>query len=777
MFQRRLLLVAAAMVLVLLGLLTRLSALTLIQGQRLRHKAESVLVQRRLVPTLRGGVLDARGRVVARDKPSYDVLVAYPVISGEWVLTQARRMAYRQDPRKWSQLGEDDRRLLVEQYRPVYQAQEDALWDELARVGGIDPGELLRRRSVVRARVQRIVSSVWLRRQEERSRELGESVELFDVSRPVAEQSAPHALLFDVSDEARARLEGLIARAAAEPLRDDEGRRVVRPREVWTRVSVDRSRRRDYPLAVMTKTIDLSTFPAPLRASTAREVTVRGVGLHVIGRLRPVWEEDLSPITGRPFRVETEDGERIDLGGYLDGDAIGMSGVEAAMESVLRGTRGERVLALDTGEQSQRQPVPGRDVRLSVDVDLQARIQALMDPSLGLMVSQPWHAAPPPQRVGQPLCGAAVVLEVATGRVLAAVSVPWFEIDDTGRAVTEDHPIDLPYLNRVVARPYQPGSTVKPMILAAALTDGLIGRHEAVECNGMFDPRHPNMLRCWIYNHYHATHGPLEGPEAIARSCNIYFYTLGDRLGWDRIVRWYDRFGLGRSTGCGLPEEVGGDLPRLPLTAGPDGTRRPSLSGDRQRAVLMGIGQGPVRWTPIQAASAYATLARGGVVVRPTVIDDDADSDRRVRGRAVGSLGLDPIGVEMALRGLEEAAGQTYGTANQIRLPDGTRERIFSDDLHDWGVTVRAKSGTADEAGLRIDANRDGRITRDDPIVREGDQAWCVALVTRRGTNRPANVAADFVVLVVAEHAGSGGAVSGPILNQILLALRTEGYL
>ena len=420
---------------------------------------------------------------------------------------------------------------------------------------------------------------------------------------------------------------------------------------------------------------------------------------------------------------------------------------------------------LDLDQQERREPVAGDDVVLTVDIQLQGRIQAIMDPQFGLMKVQAWHSNHPSQdplvpQYGQPLNGAAVVLDVANSYVLAAVSMPAFslkQMNENPSSVWGDK-VNQPFLNRPVARAYQPGSTVKPLVLAAAVTDRKVGYDQKITCAGHLDPDANDRYRCWIYKLYNSVHGPLGASESLARSCNIFFYTTGKRLGAQRLVGWYDQLGLGKVTGCGLSEEVGGDLPDLSRSDSPY-----AAGFSAADAIFMAIGQGPVRWTVLQAASSYATLARGGYAINPTFVMV-GQPGRPQMGR---DLGLDPHGVELAMRGLDDAVNRRYGTTHGLSLLD--HEPIFNIP----GVHLYGKSGTAQGVPLWVDTDGDGRFTREvDRIARRGDHAWVMCLVQRPGSIRP-----DYVVAVVVEYGGSGGAVAGPVVNQILHAMRAEGYL
>lgn len=755
-FHRRLLLLGVLAAAAMSLLLLRVAALTTLHAEAYRIEARQALVRSELIPTTRGRIFDRFGRVLAENQPCFDVAVRYDVLAGSWAYEQAYRDARRLHGAPWIELGYTARERHIQEHLPAYEAQVEALFETLSRLGGVPREELARRRDDVVARVSQTADRLWEIWRRQRLDQIDEPVALRDVSQPIAEHQAHHAILFALDAEARAAVEKLIAQAAGnEPRRDEADRPVFNDLAVWRQVRIERSTTRRYPLESIEVEVARDAFPTPLRDPQAGRVRVAGVGLQLVGQLRPVQREDMQRL---PF---VSDGN-VNLKGYRLGDLAGRWGMEASREDVLRGTRGRVVHRLDSGEQTRTEPVPGDDVLLSVDIHLQARIQALMDPQLGLMKTQAWHfdGADQSPNYHQPLAGAAVVLQVTTGEILAAVSVPCFSLDDLAHRAdwVWNDPVDLAYVNRAYGRSYMPGSAVKPMVLSALVTEGRLGEHDAIHCGGMYDPSHPNIWRCWIYKMSDGryTHGSLTGPEAIAHSCNVFFHTAAARLGTRRLVSWYDRFGLGRVPDIGLPqrEVASGHLPDLERGEELRNTHFSMSSG-----LFMGIGQGPIDWSPVQAAAAYATLARQGEKITPTLLRQEVPGVRRGE-----DLRLSSRGAAMSLAGLEQAV--KYGTAHHVTI-DGRREPIFTLE----GVKVLAKSGTADPGRQWRDLNRDGR--RDPGEVRQwGDHAWVVVLVQKAGSSRP-----DYAVAVLVEHAGSGGRAAGPLANQVLYALRAEGYL
>ena len=739
MFHRRLLVLVALTLGGMFLLSGQLARLTLASGAELLAEAEKPLVSRRWVETQRGRILDRTGRVLAVDRPSFDVEAHYSVISGSWAYTEAARDARREHGEDWAKLSDFARDALVRTYLPTRVNELEAIWDGLSMLSGVPRDELEERRTAIVARTQRLASSVWEKRRLARHKEWAasrdRSVEqptLADVARPIREQVAPHVVLRGVSDGAAFEMRKL---ASSYP----------------TLLRIIDGGRRSYPFESVDIAVDLSTYPRPLELESFETVRVEGVATHALGWMRErVFAEDLA----RRPKTDPRTG-RLDLGHYQTGDAVGNAGVEMAFEDVLRGERGLRRVRLDTGELEETLPAAGADVTLTLDVMLQSRIAAAMDPALGLTEVQPWHGNRT-VALGERLAASAVVLDVSSGEIMAMVSAPSFsreQMQTDGESVFAD-PLLSPWVNRGVARPYPAASIVKPLVLVEAVTRGAHDLSHAIECTGHFFPNSPGKFRCWIYRarygmstHTSVTGHALDAAEALARSCNIYFYTLGQRLGGARMRAFYESLGVERPYDLGLPGASAGFL----------GYRGREVI-EPNEAIMMAIGQGPISWTPLHAADAYATLARRGLRIEPSL----------VRGRKrpdYANLGWDAGAVSAALEGLRQGVAEEFGTAHHIAY-DTQREPIFNAT----GVTVMAKTGTGQATSTR-GPDPDGDGPESAPVLRNGDHAWTVALVGPEG-GAPA-----YAVAVVVEHGGPGGRVAGPIANQVIHALQEEGYL
>jgi penicillin-binding protein 2 len=166
----------------------------------------------------------------------------------------------------------------------------------------------------------------------------------------------------------------------------------------------------------------------------------------------------------------------------------------------------------------------------------------------------------------------------------------------------------------------------------------------------------------------------------------------------------------------------------------------------------------------VHAANAYATLARGGIIRDATLI---ADSSRSDRPRRCADLNLNSPTVAAALEGLRQSIEERYGTGNHIKYESDSEPIINAQ-----GVTVRAKTGTAQAPPMRIDSNNDGTLDEDDAAIKDLDHSWFVGLVGPKGAAAPLHA-----IAVIVEYGGSGGRCAGPIANQIIRALQAEGYL
>jgi penicillin-binding protein 2 len=800
MFHRRVLLLSAAVGLAFTPLILATARLALVRHEELLKEAELRLMRRQWTATTRGKILDRKGRVLTLDRPAYGVAVGYDVLAGRWVESAARKAAIRAHRHEWPDLGAARQQELLESYRVVFARHMAQSWSELAATVGVSEKELNDRRD---AAVERIARAATRQLNRRRVAELDAAAERGDaltpklmeeiekrISKPIQEQTAPVMLLPKVSDDVGLRLQIAVG-DEVELLPEGEGAdapRVKVPRFPGLRISDTGDR--EYPYDVVNVEIDRRTLPTPVRHDDVLSVRVEGVAAHILGRMRVrPYEQDIRKREERiksdaafAARVSTDSG--VDRGELRDVDPVGEVGIEASFELELRGLRGVRSRRLDTGQEEEMPHVPGRDVTLTIDINLQARVQAAMQPQVGLAVAQPWHRGPTtPVNLtvpdGTALNGAAVVIDIETGDILAMVSTPSFsraQLQGDPDQIFEDQ-INTPYLDRAIAKSYAAGSIVKPLILCGAAKRGVFQPGQTIECTGHFLPRQPNMYRCWIYKQTNGvlTHNmqlerSLSGKDALEVSCNIFFFTLGQRLGVSGVLDTYRMFGVGERFNLGVGLEFAGAM-------GGKGDGSDVNSGD---AIQMGIGQGPISWTPLHAANAYATLARGGIAVPPALV-------RGVGGEMVGrgqprDLEIPAWAIAEAYQGLEASVSGRHGTGNGIQTDPAPapKESFFNaPNIMVWGKTGTA---TAPDLKVREAAAESGPDGEDDNevggkrgqtarVVRSGDHSWFLVLAGPKGGRM------KYAIAVVMDYAGSGGKVSGPICNQIIHALIAEGYL
>ncbi len=415
---------------------------------------------------------------------------------------------------------------------------------------------------------------------------------------------------------------------------------------------------------------------------------------------------------------------------YRSGEVIGQSGVEALLESRLRGKAGGRNVVVNVAGRvvdvlDEVPAVPGGSVRLTLDLDLQ---RAAEDAFL-------------PDVVGEPgKLGAAVALDARTGDVLALVSKPSFDpnsfaggVDSaTWRRLTGDE--WRPLQNRAISGQYPPGSSYKPIVAAAILGEKVASPQERVFCPGHFTFGRRS-YRCWKKE----GHGSVDMRDALKKSCDVYFYTMGLRLGIDRIAQYAEAFGLGHRTGIPLAQEKPGLVPSSNWKVRRFGEKW--MAGE---TVSASIGQGYNLATPLQMAVAYVALANGGRVMTPRLVlarEEDGRTVDEPVADAVNRVHVteeDLARIRDALAAVVEEPG---GTGGRARVP---------------GVRVGGKTGTAQV--VRLDHTKD--MAEHEIPVRYRDHAWFVSFAPVESP--------EIVVSVLAEHGGHGGSAAAPIAQKIL---------
>jgi penicillin-binding protein 2 len=462
----------------------------------------------------------------------------------------------------------------------------------------------------------------------------------------------------------------------------------------------------------------------------------RDLGAHMLGYVAEIDAEALAKYRPQGYDdLSRDEQQRTNPLGYETGDTVGATGIEHSWESYLRGQRGWEKRVVDargryrSGPEAERlvdaparlDPIPGRDLRLSIDVELEQAIERAMR----------GHAA-----------GAVVVVDVRTGRLLALYSKPEFDPNDlsggAGRTRVREAFNRLyadplrPMLDKTMSGAFQPGSTMKPFSALAALEDHLVEPEQTEKCEGvvMFG-HHP--FRC---SH---VHGRVDLHKAIARSCNIYFAHLAETVGMDRIAHIAQSFGLGEKTGLGLNPEAPGRIPtRSWVSLRYRGQFRIGFT------LNMAIGEGDVIVTPLQLALAYSALANGGTLYQPQVVRAVETSDGAVvqefPPRIRRQIQLQPESLKLVTESLYDVVNDPNGTAYPARDP---------------ALDVAGKTGTA-QTGHVAKKEDEPKLT----WFLSQDHAWFASFAPARSP--------EIAMTVLIEHGGSGPQIAVPVAMQII---------
>ena len=438
-----------------------------------------------------------------------------------------------------------------------------------------------------------------------------------------------------------------------------------------------------------------------------REYPIGEVAAHVLGYVGPVSKEEL---TGDPL---------LELPEFR----IGKNGVERTYDQALRGRTGViryevNALGREIKPLHRRDGEPGREFRLTIDLDLQRYVHG---------------------RLSREASASAVVLDVRTGEVLALASVPTFDpsafvnglSQETWQAWLTDP--KAPLVNKAIAGQYPPGSTFKMVVALAALEAGVVGPDHEVLCRG-FVHLGGHRFHCWR----HWGHGTLKLTEAIAQSCDVYFYEIARRVGVDAIAAMARRFGLGERSAIDLPGERPGLVPDKAWKLATQGA--PWQHGE---TLVVGIGQGYLQATPLQLAVMTARIAVGERAIRPWLARLPGDPDRA----QAPELGVSEWALRFVREGMFRVVNGEHGTARQSKLANPE-------------VAMAGKTGTSQVRRISRAERTTGILKNEDKPWEERDHALFVAFAPFR--------APRYALAVVVEHGGSGSQAAAPIARDIM---------
>jgi len=578
--------------------------------------------------TVRGKILDRNGKVLAADEPQFQLCINYTLSS----LLDER--VQRPDARQEMENKLDDLQQIIE---------------KSARFKGVEPAQMTEK-------IQKINDFIWSQR-------------TFQAWR----SSFPNS-------EVLQKYDGIMSVPLSQAIVDFEKKQPDPVERLRLVNKVDIAEMyNSWPLLELETDDDI--FTAQLEFLDIDDVQVlpkarraypyRAVAAQTIG-----W-------VGLPQKDDRRLFENDRLFSYLNDEVCGREdGVEYVCETVLRGRRGEEIYDIDRELVNRTETRFGKDVSLTLDIELQQRIEKYLAGYNHAPNSGPGMAV--------------VVIDVAAADVLAMVSMPVFDLNRAryDYAALDQDPNE-PLRNRAINKHYPPGSAVKPLILIAGLESGEITPDEIIPCPAKKAPK--GWPSCWIFSRYQSGHdylGRNSVRNAIKWSCNIYFSRLADRIDPLVLQQWLFKFGYGHKTPLAPPmiretgpnrnlrQQQGQISTGIPKSTVSQFQQIPPLKSNERR--YFGIGQGNLRVTPLQVANAFAAIARGGVYKLPRLfMDDPNDSELD----AV-DLNISPQTLALIRDGMSAVVNEPGGTAYKEFLHSG---------LDEQGVNVYGKTGSTEQ--------------------------------------------------------------------------------
>jgi penicillin-binding protein 2 len=410
--------------------------------------------------------------------------------------------------------------------------------------------------------------------------------------------------------------------------------------------------------------------------------------------------------------------------GLRRGDLIGKFGAEKAFESILQGERGGRQVEVNANGRVVRvlktvAAKPGQNIHLTVDFGLQQKAESLL----------------------RGVAGAAVAMDPASGRILALASSPSFDQNYFVDGMSHEQWDSLisnpfrPMENKAIQGEYPPGSTYKIITAIAALVEGVVDENTEFFCPGHY--RFGNrVFRCWK----RGGHGRVRVVKAIAESCDVYFYQVGDMLGVDRLAWYAKAAGLGTPTGIKLDKEAKGLIPTAAWKK-----KRTGVAWQKGETLSVAIGQGFNLATPLQLAGMTAAIANGGTRYKPIILESIKMADGRLiyqnEPQVVGKIPLNEKALELVRQGLWDVLNSDHGTARASRLVD---------------IDISGKTGTSQV----ISRKKDDKRPENERPAHLRPHAWFVAYA-------PSD-APQIAIAVLVEHGEHGSGAAAPIAREMI---------
>ncbi|MBE6678965.1 MAG: hypothetical protein E7598_00415 [Ruminococcaceae bacterium] len=431
----------------------------------------------------------------------------------------------------------------------------------------------------------------------------------------------------------------------------------------------------DVPLSTLTYVKELAIHQVMVTEKEARTYVYDGYASHILGHIAKIPAEELAAYTEK---------------GYPGDAYVGRSGMEKVCEEYLRGENGVLEIVEDAygniiSEKVIKEPVPGKDVYLTIDIDLQISAEKALADNIKVIRERAKNEKG--DHDGEDAsCGAAVAVDPYTGEVLALASYPTFNLSD----YLENYSLysadeKRPLYNRATLGTYTPGSTFKPGVAAAALDAGVITVNTTVYDGGFYAFSADYNPRCWYYLRYNRGHGSQNVVQAIQNSCNVFFYDVGNRLGIEKMNEYIKKFGLGEPTGIEIGESSG-------ILAGPAYSESRGNIWVPGNTLQAAIGQSDNMFSPLQLAVYTSALINGGTRYKAHLL-------RKVTEFPSGTVVHENTSEIIAKVELRDGILQTIKSAMKDVVESGSAARIF----RGYDIAVGGKTGTAQVGGDRSD--------------------------------------------------------------------------
>jgi len=449
----------------------------------------------------------------------------------------------------------------------------------------------------------------------------------------------------------------------------------------------------------------------------ARRIDFPSLQVDVVVSREYIYGQSASHVIGYLGRLTVEQVRDPDYRDVPRQAFIGQWGAEKVYDKILRGTAGKKIIEVDAIGRVVKvvgiqQPVKGKDIKLTIDMEIQAEAENAL----------------------QGRAGAVVALDPNSGEILALASIPSFDPNLFARGISYKDWKRLlnnprkPFLNRALQSQYPPGSTFKIITAIAALEEEIITEDTQFECKG--STYFGRVFRCWKEE----GHGRISLHRAIVESCDVYFYEIAKNLGIDILAKYASDFGLGSTVGIELEGEKSGIVPSTEWKL-----KTKKEKWYKGETFNTAIGQGYLSATPIQMARLMAAVVNGGKLYRPHLLKDSV-SDNVVERKVY----IKPENIGLIKKALIGVVSDRNGTGC-----------MASSDL----VSIGGKTGTTQVVG--------GGGDEEDIPDKHKDHAWFVAFAPEEDP--------QIVVAVFVEHGGHGSTSAAPIAKRVIEAYFKKG--